>query len=776
MQARRNVLFVIAIDNYQSGDFKNLDNPVFDAKAVINLLVSRYGFELFPDPLFNADATYEKISQSFNILLTSLDPEDNLVIYFSGHGQMHTIGKQGYWVPYEAHNRIHQFLPNSVVKDFIERIPAKHKLLVTDSCFSGTFLSQTRGTATSRSYDELDAKKSRWMLASGGEETVSDGKPGEHSPFARYLIRFLTVNDNKYASVKEMIRYVTTMTENNSKQHPNGAPIENIGHEGGQMIFILHDHFAKTQKDKTRGLPQSYELKEEISAYEKNEDKLPAGKEILLVESFLKDGDVVIIELFRFNDAGDKKLILEDDVYRIVDIESNHTDIPVIRRFATWQGFSRYWDEHEAEFKSRNPVILHAVESIEKVEETGAALEYSAYMAELFDNNPDHFRCLHCGEMVSTNDSSLIEIDEKGLTSNVGNVHNACLRPLDRIIGKAVLENPINNLVSFDWEKWKELYKRGQFFWNSSMAATKDHPTPTIVWNREHAMNNGEYCIKITLETGNTKYVRLGREIQRFPANKIDEELASMIEDWEKSKADGDLVAYTSKKMLFGKVSFLQKNLDQEETIVHIVKMEKARYSKQLDTENKNYDNDYAPVGLVTSHNSSQVVNFGNCIPLIFDPSQFEDLHKNWNEAGYTIGPCSIKILETDSEFDFYLQNFFEDGMQPIAHPKFGKDQQLTNGVYIQDIRYFTEGHFQKEEPQPQTFALKENPEWREGDIVRIIFPGPRRAKVPEGILLSSEFIDDENQSRVIFCPIENGIQLQEHAISIPTKLLERIR
>jgi hypothetical protein len=775
MKARRNVLFATGIDKYKSSDFDNLNNSVIDAKAIINLLVSRYGFELFPEPLFDADATNEKILQGFNSLLMDMGPEDNLVVYFSGHGRQHIVGKQGYWVPYEANNRIDDFLPNSVVKDFIERIPAKHKFLIADSCFSGTFHTQTRSVGISRAYSDLDALNSRWMLASGGEETVSDGRPGEHSPFARYLIRFLTNNDNKHNSVKELIRYVVTMTENNSKQHPIGQPIDNIGHEGGQMIFTLHDHYVKTNKAQSKGLPHTKELQYEINAYDKRENKLPAGKEILLVESFAKEGEVLILEIFRFDDTGHKKLTLEDGLYKIEDVRGNQTGIPVIHRFATWQGFKRYWDVHEEEYKNRNPIMFGAHESIEKVEETEAVAEYSDYMQDLFDSTPDRFRCLHCGEMIATNDSSLIEIDEKGLVPAVGNVHNACLRPLDRIIGKAILANPMQNLISFDVEKWMELYKRGQFFWNNAVAAAKDKATSVVVWNREHILNTGEYCIKITLDDGRTKYVRLGREIQRFPADKIDAELAEMIEDWEKSNSNGDPVGYTSNKMIFGVTSYIQQHLDEGETIIHVVKMEKAKYSKQLETENKNFDNDYAPVGLVLAHNGPQILNFGNCIPLIFDPTQFESLHQNWNEVGYLIGPCSIKILESDREVDFYLQSFFEDEMQPIAHPRFDKNKELESGVYIQDIRYITKEEFRVKKESARSFILKENPEWKEGDRVRVIFSGPPRPKVPEGILLSDEFVDGDNESRVLFCPIENGEKLTQHTISVPTRLLERV-
>jgi hypothetical protein len=775
MKTRRNLLYVIGIDHYESADFTNLDNPVRDTQEVIRLLTERYGFELFPDPLFNANATKENIYQGFNQLMMQVEPEDNLIIYFSGHGRMHTVGCQGYWVPYEGTNSIGDFIENSVIKDFIERIKAKHIFLIADSCFSGTFLTQTRSSGNVNNYESLDKLVSRWMLASGSEEPVSDGTKGKHSPFAHYLIKFLSVNDNQYASVQEVIRYVSTMTEHNSRQHPMGAPIENIGHAGGQMVFVLNDEFVKSKKEKSRGVPSCHQLLEDIRAYESEEKRLPAGKEILLIESFLKEGGILITELFRFDDAGKKKHHFSDGALKIVSDNGEKSDWKVIRRFATWQGFTRYWDENKDAYNGKNPMVLGAHDSIDNVESSEAAVDYSYYLKDLFESNPEPMQCLHCGEMISTNDSSMVEIDEEGLRPSAGNVHNSCLRPLDRIIGKAVFPSGgIENLVSFDSKKWIGLLRHGQFHWLNALKASKGQPIWILTWNREHMVNSGEYCIRQTLDNGRIKYIRLGKEIQRFHSKQIDEELAFFKKELAESQAQGDPLAYTDKQFLFGRVSELEKRKDTDEKIVQVTNIEKVKYSRQIESENTGVQNDYAPVGLVVIPGTMQLVRFGNCIPIIFDPTQFEALHKNWNDVGYTIGPCAIKIVESDREFDLFLLTVLQDGMQPIVHPMFDKDKELISGTYIQDIRYFTE--YNEMQEKEETYSLKENPDWKEGDTARVMFPGNKSQKVPEGIVLSDEFIDDRGESCVIFCPIENGKQLMDAAVKIPVKFLVGIR
>lgn len=61
------------------------------------------------------------------------------------------------------------------------------------------------------------------------------------------------------------------------------------------------------------------------------------------------------------------------------------------------------------------------------------------------------------------------------------------------------------------------------------------------------------------------------------------------------------------------------------------------------------------------------------------------------------------------------------------------------------------------------------------GDTVIVRFPEKNFKKMPKGILLTDEFIDEKEESCAIFCPIENGNKLIEAAIKLPVKFFERI-
>ena len=234
-------ILVIASDNYQDAIYPKLNNAKLDAERFIKVITEKYGFCLIKEPLFNEKATRKNIIESLNELTTLLGQEDQIIIYFAGHGTINHKTKKGFWIPNDSSNSIGDYIPNSTVIDSIEGIDAKHILLVSDSCFSGTFLNQTR-TKSSDHYSKLSSQKSRWIFASGREEVVSDGQPGVGSPFAVALCTYLENNIKELTSFSELVAVVSKFTGEISKQQPIHAHIEGVGHKGGQMIFEQINH------------------------------------------------------------------------------------------------------------------------------------------------------------------------------------------------------------------------------------------------------------------------------------------------------------------------------------------------------------------------------------------------------------------------------------------------------------------------------------------------------------------------------------------------------
>jgi len=235
---QKNYMLVIAIDKYRDNLFPTLNNAKLDAERFVKVMKEKYGFKLVQEPLFDNEASRKNIVEAINHLSSFLTEGDNIVIYFAGHGAIHSKTKKGYWIPSDASQSVSDYIPNSTVIDSIEGIEAKHILLISDSCFAGTFLTQSR-TSDTNHYKKLAEHKSRWLIASGREELVSDGQPGVGSPFAISLNNYFEKNIANMFSLTELSVEVAKEVGSISKQQPIFAHIEGVGHAGGQMIFEI---------------------------------------------------------------------------------------------------------------------------------------------------------------------------------------------------------------------------------------------------------------------------------------------------------------------------------------------------------------------------------------------------------------------------------------------------------------------------------------------------------------------------------------------------------
>lgn len=194
---RKDYALMIGTDKYDH--WSDLVNPVYDVETISGILEDSYGFET--DVLTNPqqDDFLVKIKEYSQ---KKYRPQDQLLIFIAGHGQFDEAFGEGYIVTrgsLQNDEAKTTYIPHSVLRNIIDNIPCDHILLVMDVCFSGTFdpvIARSRNAL----YEDLDdaellvrklSKKTRRYLTSGGKEYVSDGIPGQHSPFAQRFIEIL---------------------------------------------------------------------------------------------------------------------------------------------------------------------------------------------------------------------------------------------------------------------------------------------------------------------------------------------------------------------------------------------------------------------------------------------------------------------------------------------------------------------------------------------------------------------------------------------------------
>ena len=232
---------IIGIDEY-TGEWPPLRNAVNDAKGVAELLTQKYNFTSLKT-MYNKEASRENILAEFERLLGTVKANDNVFIYYSGHGEYIESMDKGFWVPCDANGKsVSKYISNEDIRSFLSGIPSKHTLLVTDACFSGDIFRGKTMTIpyenSTKYYSKMYSLNSRKALTSGGVEPVMDKGKENHSIFAYYFLQALRNNEEKYIDAGQVFDFLKIPVVNNSMQTPAYSPIRNAGDEGGQFIFI----------------------------------------------------------------------------------------------------------------------------------------------------------------------------------------------------------------------------------------------------------------------------------------------------------------------------------------------------------------------------------------------------------------------------------------------------------------------------------------------------------------------------------------------------------
>ncbi|HIA10625.1 MAG TPA: hypothetical protein EYN69_00940, partial [Flavobacteriales bacterium] len=244
MKVGKYYALLIGIDNY-NGVWNQLNNAVNDARSIEDILKSKYKFDNF-STLYNEQATRSTIIKKMEWLVENVKDEDNVFIYYSGHGDFKENLNKGYWVPFDATTKsTAEYISNNDIQTYLGGIRSKHTLLVSDACFSGDlFRGQTISVPfedSEKYYKKIHALSSRKAITSGGLEPVMDGGRDGHSVFAYYFLKNLRNNENKYYDATELYNDIKIPVTNNSDQSPRFQPIKNTGDEGGQFVFIIKD-------------------------------------------------------------------------------------------------------------------------------------------------------------------------------------------------------------------------------------------------------------------------------------------------------------------------------------------------------------------------------------------------------------------------------------------------------------------------------------------------------------------------------------------------------
>lgn len=231
---------VIGINDYHA-PLARLKTAVNDAQAVGTVLQTRYGFQV--RYLLNQNATRFNILDALARYRNTLSENDSLLIYYAGHGYSDREAQKAYWLPVDADSATS---PNRIIADDLTTgvrvLPSRHVLIVSDSCYSGALTRDADAPIPSDGeaafIRRMLRSRSRTLMASGGDEPVSDSGSNGHSVFASAVLHALdneshpmfTASDLFYESVRQQVA-------GRSEQLPQYSIIRNSDHDEGDFVF-----------------------------------------------------------------------------------------------------------------------------------------------------------------------------------------------------------------------------------------------------------------------------------------------------------------------------------------------------------------------------------------------------------------------------------------------------------------------------------------------------------------------------------------------------------
>ena len=236
---------IIGNERYQN--LPTLETPIADAKAVDEVLRTRYGFKT--KVLTNASRA--DILTAINDYRQMLKSDDSLLIYYAGHGELDKQNLRGYWLPVNAQrDNTTEWISDQSITDLVGQMAARHVMIVADSCYSGVMTRNSGIGLIAKAGDQAQVQRliklaklpSRTVLTSGGEQPVLDAGGGGHSIFASAFMQALRENDRVlegsalYSEIFDPVR--ATAAKYKVSQEPRYSQIVDAGHLNGEFLFI----------------------------------------------------------------------------------------------------------------------------------------------------------------------------------------------------------------------------------------------------------------------------------------------------------------------------------------------------------------------------------------------------------------------------------------------------------------------------------------------------------------------------------------------------------
>lgn len=231
---------IVGIAEYQNEKIPDLEFAHRDAEAFAHYLQYETAWKVAPEDivlLTNASATYGKFINELQALVENSQPNDRLILYFSGHGDIEKVEEDfmGYLLFYDASPTTYASGGACMVNtlnEYVEKLVLEKEtevILISDACRSGSLAGSSAGgpQATTAALSELFSHTTKLLSCESDQQSIEGPQWGEgRGVFSYYLVKGLKgladSDQNHYVDLFELERYVqdSVRSASNRKQLP----------------------------------------------------------------------------------------------------------------------------------------------------------------------------------------------------------------------------------------------------------------------------------------------------------------------------------------------------------------------------------------------------------------------------------------------------------------------------------------------------------------------------------------------------------------------------
>lgn len=416
----KSLVICIGINKYKN--WQKLNNAVNDALGFQQLMVDKLGFTAPIEPLIDEKATKDAIDDLVKEKLREfIEENDNLIVFFAGHGHTRQESETGYIIPIEARSPNPKEFWGDYIRlnhwlEEIAELPARHILVILDACHSGFALGKAmnsfRDAVTYKK--DLNNKKSRKVITSARREqpALDGGSIPGHSLFTGTLIDGFNwgkadLDGNGLITSLELGLYVQQKVgqASESKQTPDFGSFHLDNR--GEMVIALKNQSFDALKARAFSALQKCEFTEFRRLVHKLIEINPSHLGTLYLDYRMKfldrDFETARQRIFQINDLASSYRELEVHGINIQNLlDSAH-------RLSCWQDMLSIHESEKELSLSISLIVGSSKDELKKIEHQsfGETIVYSIKFNSIFK-----FRLLNSSH--KSLHIYLVEIDQDG--------------------------------------------------------------------------------------------------------------------------------------------------------------------------------------------------------------------------------------------------------------------------------------------------------------------------------------------------------------------------